>query len=102
MAANEEVSIVDLVRAYAEQETLGRVKGAGRWLAYGAIGAVLLGLGLVLVLVGLLRVIQTELDTTLDGAWSWVPYAIVTAVAVLLLVLALSRVKKSTLAKEPS
>ena len=96
------LSIVELVRAYAEQETLGRIKGAGRWLAYGAVGALLLGIGLSLVLLGLLRLLQTELDTTLDGAWSWVPYAIVTAVAVLVLLLALSRVKKATLAKEPS
>ncbi len=101
MAAQEDLGIVELVRAYAQQETVGRLRGAGRWLAYGAIGAVLIGIGLVLLLVGLLRVLQTELDTTFDGAWSWVPYAIVLAVALIVLAIAISRVKKATLAKEP-
>ena len=34
--------VVDLVTAYAKQETLGPLKGAGKWLAMGAIGAALM------------------------------------------------------------
>ena len=60
-----------------------------------------IGIGLVLLLVGGLRILQTEFDTTFDGAWSWVPYAIVLAVAVIVLAIVISRVKKATLAKEP-
>src|SRR6478736_1910758 len=100
MAAEEELSIVDLVKIYAQQETIGQLKGAGRWLGFGAAGASLIGLGLVLALVGGLRFIQSKFDTTFDGAWSWVPYAIVLAVAIVLLALSISRVKKATLAKE--
>jgi hypothetical protein len=92
--------VVDLVKEYARQETLGPLKGAGRWLALGAVGAVLLGLGLVLVLIGVLRLLQTEV-AAFDGAWSWVPYVIVAAVGVILAVLTLSRVRRSTLGKEP-
>lgn len=92
--------VVDLVRDYAKQETLGPLKGAGRWLALGTAGSLFLGLGLVLVLLGVLRVLQTETDA-FDGAFSWVPYVIVLILCVMASVVALSRVKKATLGKEP-
>lgn len=92
--------VVDLVRDYARQETLGPLKGAGRWLALGAAGAVLLGLGSVFVLIGVLRLLQTE-TSAFDGGWSWVPYLIVLVAAAIVAAIALSRVKKATLGKEP-
>ena len=67
MARTDDVSIIELVKQYAAQETLGKLKGARRWLAFGAAGAVLLGLGLMLLLLGGLRFVQTEFDTTFDG-----------------------------------
>ena len=93
--------VVDLVKEYAKQETLGPLKGAGRWLALGSAGATCLGLGLVLVLLGVLRLLQTELDA-FDGGFSWVPYVIVLALCLGLTWVALSRVKKATLGKEPN
>ena len=39
--------VVELVKTYAKQETLGPLKGAGRWLASAPPARVLLGLGLV-------------------------------------------------------
>ncbi len=63
--------LVYLVRDYAKQETLGPLKGAGRWLGYGVAGALLLGLGLALILLGLLRLIQTEWDRASSGSLSW-------------------------------
>ena len=92
--------VIDLVKEYARQETLGPLFGAGRWLALGAAGAVFLGLGLVFALLGVLRLLQTELSA-FDGAWSWVPYLIVLALALATAAGALSRVKKATLGKEP-
>ncbi|MFM8562380.1 MAG: hypothetical protein ACKOCE_00635 [Acidimicrobiia bacterium] len=92
--------VVDLVKDYARQETLGPLKGAGRWLALGTLGATFLGLGLVLMLLGVLRLLQTELDA-FDGGFSWVPYVIVLAACAVLSGIALSRVKKATLGKEP-
>ncbi|MBM3827211.1 MAG: hypothetical protein FJW09_01055 [Actinobacteria bacterium] len=92
--------VVDLVRDYAKQETIGPLRGAGRWLAFGAVGSLFLGLGLVLVLLGGLRLMQTETDA-FDGAFSWVPYLIVLLLCVALSVVAVSRVKKTTLGKEP-
>ncbi|MDA2966475.1 MAG: phage holin family protein [Actinomycetota bacterium] len=93
--------VVDLVKEYAKQETLGPLKGAGRWLALGSAGATFLGLGLVLVLLGILRLLQTELSA-FDGGFSWVPYLIVLVLCLGLAWIALSRVKKATLGKEPN
>jgi hypothetical protein len=56
---------------------------------------------LVLVLLGVLRLLQTELDA-FDGGFSWVPYLIVLALCLGLSWVALSRVKKATLGKEPN
>jgi hypothetical protein len=92
--------VIDLVRDYAKQETLGPLKGAGRWLLLGTVGSILLGLGLLLVLVALLRLLQTEVSA-FDGAFSWVPYAIVLVVSLMWTVIALSRIRQATLGKEP-
>lgn len=93
--------VIDYVKAYAKQETLGPLKGAGNWLGYGVAAAVSLGLGLVLVLVGLLRLLQTEWPRSASGNLSWLAYLITLVVAGLLLWLTVMRIKKSTLHKEP-
>ena len=93
--------VIEFVKAYAKQETIGPLKGAGRWLAFGAAGSFVLGLGLMLILLGTLRVIQTEWDRSSTGALSWLAYAIVLVVTVILLVLTILRIKKSTLNNEP-
>lgn len=93
--------VVELVKTYAKQETLGPLKGAGRWIAIGAISALLLGLGLFLILLGLLRLIQTEFDGLATGGSSWVPYLIVLVVTAALLALTLTRINKTFLSKEP-
>lgn len=93
-------AVVELVKTYAKQETLGPLKGAGRWLARGAAGAALLGLGLTFVLLGLLRLVQTEWGRSARGSLSWLPYAIVLVVCVALLVLTISRINRDSLNKE--
>jgi hypothetical protein len=93
--------VIDYVTAYAKQETLGPLKGAGNWLGYGFAASAALGLGLVLMLVGLLRLVQTEWERSATGNLSWLPYLIVVVVASVLLALTLMRIKKSTLHKEP-
>ena len=93
-------SVVDLVKTYAKQETVGPLKGAGRWLAMGAAGAVLLGLGGVILLLGILRLIQTEWARSAAGSLSWIPYLIVLVVCLLLILLAVSRINRDSLNKE--
>ncbi len=84
----------ELSTAYAKQETIDPLKGLGRFLGYGVGGAILLGLGSVLLLLAGLRALQTETDTTFTGNLSWIPYLIVTAVALVLSALVVWRVVK--------
>ena len=93
--------LIESVKAYAQQETLGPLKNAGQWLGYGAAAAVTLGFGLFLLLLGLLRLLQTEWTRSATGALSWVAYLITLLVTVVLLALTVQRIKKSTLHKEP-
>jgi hypothetical protein len=92
--------LVTLVRDYAKQETIGPLRGAGRWIGYGAAGALLLGTGLALVLLGLLRLIQAEWDRAASGSLSWLAYLVVFVVCVGIIVVTLSRIKQPSLNKE--
>lgn len=93
--------VIDYLKIYAKQETIGPLKGAGRWLGYGAAAAFCMGLGLVLLLLGMLRLIQTEVDRLATGSLSWAAYGVTLIVTIALLALTLLRIKKSTLNKEP-
>lgn len=93
--------VFEFVKTYAKQETLDPLKGAGRWLGFGVAAAFSLGLGLMLILLGVLRVVQTEWDRSSTGSFSWVSYAIALLVTVVLLALTILRIKKSTLNNEP-
>jgi len=93
--------VIDFVKAYAVQETVGPLKGAGRWLGFGVGGALALGFGLLLLLVGLLRLLQTEWERSATGSLSWLAYLITLVVAAVLLAVTVLRIKKSTLNKEP-
>jgi hypothetical protein len=93
--------VFDYVKAYALQETVGPLKGAGRWLGYGVAAALTLGLGLMFLLIGLLRVLQTEWDRSGTGSLSWLAYLVTFIVTVILLTLTILRIKKSTLNNEP-
>jgi len=70
----------DLVVAYFKQETLDPIKGLGRYIGFGLLGAVLLGTGVFFLSMSGLRAMQTETGTTFTGNWSWAPYAILLAV----------------------
>lgn len=78
----------DLVRGYAKQETIEPMRGLARSAAFGVAGSVVLSLGLVMLLLGGLRALQTETGDTFDGNWSWAPYliALVAAGAIIALV----------------
>jgi uncharacterized membrane protein YidH (DUF202 family) len=94
--------VVELVKDYARQETLGPIKGAGRWLARGVAGAILIGTGLVLLVLGALRMMQNEFGRSFRGSWfSMLPYLIAFLVSVIVMAVAAWRiVKKKTLQKE--
>jgi hypothetical protein len=102
-APSEQASVgevIEYVKTYATQETVGPLKGAGRWVAFGAAGAIAMGVGLSLVLLGLLRLLQTEWDRAASGRLSWLSYLIVMFVCIALLALVISRINKTFLDKE--
>jgi hypothetical protein len=84
----------ELVRDYVKQQLVEPLKGAGRFVGFGLAGGMLLGIGLVLLAVGLLRVLQTEAGETFDGNWSWAPYLIVLIASSAILGLLASRMGK--------
>lgn len=78
---------VGLFQQYLQQELVDPLRAVGRFLAYGIIGSVLIGTGLVLLAIGTLRGLQAA--EVFENWWSWVPYVIsalaLTAVSVLTL-----------------
>ena len=69
----------DLVVTYFKQETVVPLRRLGRYLAWGVVGSFLMGIGVLLLALGLLRLLQNETGTTFAGDWSWAPYLIVFA-----------------------
>jgi Putative Actinobacterial Holin-X, holin superfamily III len=92
--------VVQLILDYAKQETLGPLKGLGRFIVFGLIGAIALSGGAMLLLLALLRGLQTETGTTFRGNWSWAPYLVTAGVATILAVLAAWRITKGPAAKQ--
>ena len=87
----------DLVKAYAKQETLDPLRGAGRWLGLGLTGSVLLVIGSLELILALLRALQTETGSSLQGNLSWLPYLITITIASLVAVVLAMRINKRSL-----
>jgi len=93
--------VIELVKNYARQETLAPVRGAGRWMAFGMAGAVLLGIGSILLVLGLVRLIQNEFGPTFAGRWmSLLPYSAALVLCLVVIGAAISRIAKSSLNKD--
>ncbi|MCE9622494.1 MAG: hypothetical protein K8R99_09135 [Actinomycetia bacterium] len=94
---------VQLLKDYVRQETLGPLKGAGRWIALGVAGALLIGTGTAFLALGSLRMIQSEWPGTFAGRWmSLVPYASALVFCFFVAGMALMRINKQPLNKEKS
>ena len=65
-----------LVVGYVKQETVEPIRGLGRFVAFGAAGVVVGGLGLFLLVLGGLRLLQSETGSAFTGHLSFVPYLI--------------------------
>ena len=79
-----------LVVAYFKQETIEPIKGLGRFVGFGLAGSLAVGLGGVLLVLGLLRLLQSETGDAFDGNLSVFPYLISLVVAVAAAVLAVT------------
>lgn len=98
--------VIETVTTYAKQETVDPLKRAARYVGFGAAGGLLTGLGVSLLLLGLLRFVQSEWSRSAEGRLSWLAYVI--AFAGLLVLGGLSvwfanrQIKKSILGKDQS
>jgi hypothetical protein len=66
--------LLHLAKRYVIQETVGPLKRIARVLGLGLAGAFAFGVGTVIVLIGVLRVLQTETGNFFSGDWSFAPY----------------------------
>lgn len=76
--------LVDLVIAYAKQETLEPLKSLGKRAALGLGGALLLGIGGVFCSMAALRAMQSETDFFERHNLSYLPYFLTVVILVLL------------------
>jgi hypothetical protein len=74
--------LVDLVIAYAKQETLEPLKGLGKNAALGLGGAVSLGIGGLFCSIGALRAMQSETDFFERHNLSYLPYFLTVVILV--------------------
>lgn len=72
-AATQIAELKTLVVGYAKQETVDPLKTLGRYIGFGLAGSVLIGAGLSLLLLAMLRGLQS-VEVLADPTWSWVPY----------------------------
>jgi hypothetical protein len=86
--------VVKLTIAYVRQETFDPLKALLRYVLWGAVGAILLGIGTVLADLAVVRVLQTELHPHLSGNLTWVPYTGGVLFAAAVAGLAVSRISK--------
>lgn len=92
---------VQLLKDYVRQETLGPLKGAGRWIALGVVGALFIGSATAFLALGTLRMIQTEWPSTFQGRWmSLLPYVGALLICFIVAGLAFARINKKPLNKE--
>jgi hypothetical protein len=100
---NAIVDTVEMVKAYALQETVGPLRGAGRWIGFGLIGALMIGTGTAFLVLGVVRMFQTEWPDSFGGRWTKnLPYVFGVIVCLLVAALAMWRVNKEPLNKEKS
>jgi uncharacterized membrane protein YidH (DUF202 family) len=85
---------IDLVIRYVKQETLTPLKSILKYVGFGVGGALLSGFGVVLLLLGILRLLQTETGTSFTGNLSWLPYLITLVVGVVVIVASLSLARR--------
>ncbi len=90
----------ETVFAYVKQETLGPAKKLARYFIFGLFGSIALSVGLVFLIIGALRLLETQTGTTFSGHLAWIPYLIVVAFSIIVAVFSLVAAKRRASAKE--
>jgi hypothetical protein len=87
--------VVEMVIAYAKQETIEPLRGAGRWIGWGLASMVFISAGIVLLVLAALRLLQGV--SAFEGAWSWVPYGLCLVICGAIVGVALAQIRKPSL-----
>ncbi len=87
--------LFDLLKSYAKQELLDPLKSLPRWLGLGLLGSFGLIVGIVLLLMAMLRALQTETGTMFTGNLSWAPYVAAIGALLIIALLLISRISSS-------
>jgi uncharacterized membrane protein len=86
--------LLNLVVAYAKQETLDPIRNLGRFITFGIAGALLIAIGGTLAVFTVIRVLEAETGRHLRGNLTWVPYTGGIALAIFVAIWALTRINK--------
>jgi len=81
----------DLFVRYFKEQTVQPLKDLGRFVAFGALGSIFVAFGVVMGLLGVLRMLQA-LFPVLDGSLSFIPYVIVVVLALLIGAIVVQRI----------
>ena len=77
--------LVTLVIEYIKQETIDPIRGLGRFLAFSLAAVVVGGLGTILLVLGVIRLLQAETGSAFRGHLSFLPYLIATVLALVVI-----------------
>ena len=93
-----------MLRSYIVQETVGPLRGLGRYVLFGLIGGVGVSLGVVFGALGVVRVLQAETGL-FNANWSFVPHvagAVFLLLAIALLILAIRPKRTDSAGPDPA
>ncbi len=91
------MDLIEQVKQYARQQLLDPLQDAGRWLAFGVLGSILIVIGSVSLTLAILRGLQTEAGSWVTGNLSWIPYLLTLGVVVIVAMLVALRISRKTL-----
>ncbi len=94
------MELKELAVNYTKQETIQPLKGLARFIALGAAGSFLLGIGVLFWVLAMLRALQTETGPHFTGDLSWVPYALTLVASVVVAGIAAYAIKAEKRASE--
>jgi hypothetical protein len=88
-----------LIKDYGKQETIDPLKNLALFVGFGASGSILLGLGVMFLSLTALRGLQQNtgpIGRHLTGSLTWVPYAATLVFLVLLILLAVKAIQRTS------
>ncbi len=85
--------LLSTLRAYVKQETLGPIRGLGRYLGFGLAGTVCFAVAEIFLVLGVVRLLQ-NVTSTFEGSFSFVPYLGGAAACVFLISLTLFALRR--------